>query len=34
MFIILFGGIVISISIAIGIALADILKEKFRDIIK
>jgi len=34
MFIILFGGIVISISIAIGIALGDILKEKFRDIIK
>jgi hypothetical protein len=34
MFIILFGGIVISISIAIGIALADILKEKIRDIIK
>jgi len=34
MFIILFGGIIISISIAIGIALADILKEKFRDIIK
>ncbi|MFZ8855902.1 MAG: hypothetical protein ACO2OX_01750, partial [Candidatus Nanopusillus sp.] len=34
MFIILFGGIVISISIAIGIALGDILKEKFREIIK
>jgi len=34
MFIILFGGIVISISIAIGIALGDILKEKIRDIIK
>jgi hypothetical protein len=34
MFIILFGGIVISISIAIGIALSDILKERFRDIIK
>ncbi len=34
MFIILFGGIIISISIAIGIALGDILKEKFRDIIK
>jgi hypothetical protein len=34
MFIILFGGIVISISIAIGIALGDVLKEKFRDIIK
>ena len=34
MFIILFGGIVISISIAIGIALGDVLKEKIRDIIK
>jgi hypothetical protein len=34
MFIILFGGIVISISIAIGIALGDILKEKFREMIK
>ncbi|MFP3167085.1 MAG: hypothetical protein RXQ68_01520 [Candidatus Nanopusillus sp.] len=34
MFIILFGGIVISISIAIGIALGNVLKEKFRDIIK
>jgi len=34
MFIILFGGIIISISIAIGIALGNILKEKFRDIIK
>ena len=34
MFIILFGGIVISISIAIGIALGDVLKERFRDIIK
>ena len=34
MFIILFGGIIISISIAIGIALGDILKEKFREIIK
>jgi hypothetical protein len=34
MFIILFGGIVISISIAMGIALGNILKEKFRDIIK
>jgi len=34
MFIILFGGIVISISIAIGIALGNILKEKIRDIIK
>ena len=29
MFIILFGGIVISISIAIGIALGDVLKEKY-----
>jgi hypothetical protein len=34
MFIILFGGIIISISISIGIALGNILKEKFRDIIK
>jgi len=34
MFIILFGGIIISISIAIGIALGDVLKEKIRDIIK
>jgi len=34
MFIILFGGIVISMSIAIGIALGDILKEKIREIIK
>ena len=34
MFIILFGGIITSISIAIGIALGNILKEKFRDIIK
>jgi hypothetical protein len=34
MFIILFSGIIISISIAIGIALGNILKEKFRDIIK
>jgi len=34
MFIILFGGIIISISIAVGIALGDILKEKFREIIK
>jgi len=34
MFIILFGGIIISISIAMGIALGNILKEKIRDIIK
>jgi hypothetical protein len=34
MFIILFGGIITSISIAMGIALGNILKEKFRDIIK
>jgi hypothetical protein len=34
MFIILFGGIITSISIAIGIALGDVLKEKIRDIIK